>query len=148
MLLKNANNLIFFDTKAVGNFVIVNISNFSYFEFFVMHYTISHYNSFSGFDVLFNLFSGNNYFIFLNKHSYYDNLLDLFSDDGSNFELLAVSWNNYFVNYSNGIFNISNSIFLVFFNCMFFIYLFFSLFFSKLMTICVKTNLSESKDWC
>jgi len=89
MLLRNANNSVFYNLDVVGNFVIVNINDFSYFESFVMRYTVSHYNNFSGFDILFNLFSGNNYFIFLDTRSYYDDLLDLFSDDNK-FEILAV----------------------------------------------------------
>jgi hypothetical protein len=75
-------------------------------------------------------------------------LLDFFSDSDSGFEILAVCWHNYFANYGNRIFNVSNNILLLFFSCMFFTCFFFFLFFYKLMAIYVKTNISESKDWC
>jgi hypothetical protein len=148
MLLRNVTNPIFSKIDAVGNFVIVNIINFSYFEFFVMQYNLSHYNSFSGFDVLFNLFSGNNYFVFIDKHSYYNDLLDLFSNSDSNYEVLAVCWDNYFINYNNPFFNISNNFFFVLFFSIICICIFVNLFFSKLMTIYVKINLFESKNRC
>jgi hypothetical protein len=90
MLLRNANSSVFSSPDVVGNFVIVNINDLFYFEFFAMRYTISHYNNFYGFDILFDLFSGNNYFIFLSKRSYYNDLLDFFSDSDSGFEILAV----------------------------------------------------------
>jgi hypothetical protein len=141
MLLRNVNIRTFDDR----DFVVVNINNFSFFDFFVKRYTVFHSTSFTNFDVLLNLFSGNNYFVFINKYSYYSDLLDLLSFDDSDFELLAICYNNYFVNFSNKFFNMSNSFFVVIFVVIFFIFFYLNFFFSKLMVIYMKVNILENK---
>jgi hypothetical protein len=138
MLLKRFNKFIFDTVTAENNFIVLNINNSAFFDFFSKRYTIFHYKDFIGFGNILNLFSGNNYFVFINKYIFFYDLLDLFINDDNEFELLAACSNNYFTNIVNKFFNMSSNLFfVVLFFCFFFIY-FLDFIFSKLMTVYIR----------
>ena len=139
MLLRKFNNLLFDNIDIENNFVVLNINNSTFFDFFSKRYIIFHYKNFIHFGNIFNLFSGNNYFVFVNKYMFFNDLLDLLSNE-YDFELLAVSSSNYFINFLNKFFNISSNLFYVFVFFCFFLSFFFNFIFSKFMIIYVKKN--------
>jgi hypothetical protein len=138
MLLKRFNSFLFDNIDIENNFVVLNINNAVFFDFFSKRYIIFHYKDFIRFGNIFNLFSGNNYFIFINGYVFFNDLLDLFTVDDNDFELLAVCSNNYFTNFVNRFFNISNNLFFFFIFIYFFLIFFFNFILSRFMTVYIR----------
>jgi hypothetical protein len=132
----------------MDNFVVINLINFSLFDFFVNQYSILHYKNFVGFDILFNMFCGNNYFVFADKFSYYDDLLDFLSADINDFELLSACFNKYFLNYVNKFLNVSSSFFSFYVFSLFLSLFYINFYFSKTMIVYIKINFFESRKPC
>jgi len=145
MLLKKGKKSKYTDLAPLNSFVIVNVTNFSYFNYLVDRYNFSHNAGRVVFKTPFDFFSGNNYFALIGEHFFYDDILELMSNE-SNFELLAICYNNHFMNFDNNFFNMSNTFFIFFYCIIFYIFFSLNLFFSKFMTIYKKVNFPYKRE--
>ena len=104
MLLKHNNNYIkdFFLDFVFKNkvFFVMNINDYEIFEFYnyCLNFSkIFHKKSFLGFNIFSNLFSGNNYFCFLEPYYFFDYYLELINNNL--YDLIGICFNNFLILY-------------------------------------------------
>lgn len=84
-----------------------------------------------------NLFSGNFFFCFVILSDFFKVLIDLFffKITEYNLDLIGLCYNNFFLNFNLGYFNLNNCLFLNFSIILFLIFLFINLFFFKIVLL-------------
>ena len=141
MLLK-INNIFY--RKSLVNFVnsnnfffVFNVKTSSELNFLYEYFLDNVLHSkqlinFYGKNLIFDLFSGNSYFCFVDSVKFVNILLDLYYVNLSKFnlDLVGICYNNYFLNLNINYLNVQNNFYLnlcvLFFICLLFINLFFS----------------------
>src|SRR5215467_2983248 len=128
MLLKHNNNYIkdFFLDFVFKNkvFFVMNINDYEIFEFYnyCLNFSkIFHKKSFLGFNIFSNLFSGNNYFCFLEPYYFFDYYLELINNNL--YDLIGICFNNFFFNINFNFFNLSNKIYFINFLILYYYYI-------------------------